>query len=73
MCHLLFIHSSVDGYLGCLHILAIINNAVLITGMNVPLVFWGFGGWYIFRSRIAASYVSSIFSFYEKPLYCFSL
>ena len=30
-----FIHSSVDGHLGYLHVLAIVNNAALNTGMHV--------------------------------------
>ena len=28
MYHILLIHSSVDGYLGCFHGLAIVNNAM---------------------------------------------
>lgn len=38
----LYIHLLM-GSLGCLHILAVINNAVLITGVNVPFQFSGFG------------------------------
>ena len=30
--HILFIHSSVDGQLGCFHVLAIVNNAVWTLG-----------------------------------------
>ena len=33
--HIFFIHSSVDGYLGCFHILVIANNAALNMGMHV--------------------------------------
>jgi len=29
MCHILLIHSSLDGHLGCVHFLAIMNNAVM--------------------------------------------
>ena len=32
--HMFFIHSSVDGHLGYLHILEIVNNAALNTGMH---------------------------------------
>ena len=29
ICHILIIHSSVDGYLACFHFLVIINNATM--------------------------------------------
>ena len=30
-----FIHSSVDGHLGCFHVLAILNSAVVNNGIHV--------------------------------------
>ena len=34
MCHIFFIHPSVDGHLSCLHVLATVNGATV----NVPPV-----------------------------------
>ena len=36
--HIFFIDSSVDGHLGCVHVLAIINSATVNTGTQV--LFW---------------------------------
>ena len=37
MYHGFLIHSSADGHLGCLHVLSIINSAVMNIGVHVSL------------------------------------
>ena len=37
MYYIFFIHSSVDGYLGCFHGLAILNSATMTIGVHVSL------------------------------------
>ena len=36
--HIIFIHSSADGHLGCFHVLAIVSGAAINSGMHVS--FW---------------------------------
>ena len=57
-----FIHSSVDGHLGCFHILAIVNSTAMNIGVHVSFQTMFFSR-YMPRSGIAGSYGSSIFSF----------
>ena len=40
--HIFIIHSSVDGHLGWLHVLAIINSAAMNTGLHVFFSNYGF-------------------------------
>ena len=35
-----FIHSTVNGHLGCLHVLAIVNSAAMNNGIHVFFQFW---------------------------------
>ena len=62
MYHIFFIHSSVDGHLHCIHVLAIVNSATMNIGVQVSFQITVFSG-YIPRNGISGLYQSSIFSF----------
>ena len=62
MYHNFFIHSSVDGHLGCFHVLAIVNSATMNIGVHASFWIMVFSG-YMPSNGIAGSYGSSIFRF----------
>ena len=62
MYHSFLTHSSADGHLGCFHVLATINSAVLKVGVHVSLTDL-VSLVCMLRSGIAGSYRSSVSSF----------
>ena len=62
MYHNFFIHSSVNGHLGCFHVLAIVNSAAVKNGVHVSISILVSSG-YMPRSGTAGSYGGFITSF----------
>ena len=62
-----FIHSSINGDLGCFHVLVIINNTTMNMEVQISLWYNNFISLvYITRSEIPGSYGSYIFNFFRK-------
>ena len=59
--YILFIHSSVSGYLGCFHVLVIVNSTTVDIGVRVSLQIMAFSG-YMTGSEIAGSFVVQLLS-----------
>ena len=64
MYHIFLIYSSANVYLGCFHILAIVNSAIKNNGVHVSFqIIFFFFRYNIPRSGIVGSYDGLIFSF----------
>ena len=65
MCHIFFICSSVDGHLGCFHVLAVVNGPSVNIGVHVS--FWiMFFSRYMPRSVLIMSFAQKFFFFFLK-------
>ena len=68
MYHNFFIHSSVDGYLGCFHVLAIANSVAMNIGVHVSFSVLVSSG-YMPGSGVGGTYGYFIPGFLRNP-YC---
>ena len=68
MYHRGFIPSSVDGNLGCFHVISIVNSAAVNTGVHVSYSVLISSG-YMPRSGISGSYGGYILSFFKESTY----
>ena len=69
MYHSVLIHSSVDGHLGCFHVLAILNSVVTFIGVHMSLSIL-VSSVCMPKSGIAGSYGSSISRFLKNVIRC---
>ena len=60
--HHIFIHSSVDGHLGCFPVLAVLGSAAVNIAVHVSFQAMFFSG-YMLRSGLAESYGNSVLVF----------
>ena len=66
VCVCIYIYISVNGHLGCFHVLAIVNSAAVNLGVHIylfELIFLFSSAIYKFKSGFVGSYGSSVLVF----------
>ena len=70
MFHSFFIHSSVNGHLGCFYVIAIVNSAVMNNGVHVSFSIMVFSG-YMPSSGTVGSYGSFMVPYDHKTIWSY--
>ena len=67
----IFIYSTDDRHSSCFHVLAVLNNAAMNTGVHVSLLItvFIFSG-YMLKSEML-DHMAALFQLFEEPPYCF--
>ena len=70
MCHIFFIQSSVDGHVGCFHVLAVVYSAAVNIGVHVSF-FWSHGFLQIDAQEWDCWIIWQFDFFFQEFPYCF--
>ena len=71
MYHIFFIHLSIDGHLGCFHVLSIVNSASMNIGMQVSFQIGFLSFLNIHQGVGLLDHMVTLFYFFKEPiLFC---
>ena len=68
-CHVLFVHSSISGHLGCFHLLTPVNSVAMKMGLRISLWEPAFYSWDIHSEMELLDYTVVLFLIFFRTLY----